>query len=127
MSAAFESNVQSITLEASADLSADQYKLMKLSASGQLVRATVKGEAVVGVLGDDPSAAGRAGLLQYGGISKVECGGTFNPGVKLCTDGNGLAIAATLVTDNVFGTSLEAGANGAQASAIIDPQGAWVA
>jgi hypothetical protein len=88
------------TLAAGADLSAKQFFFVKVNSSGVLVLcdATV-GEGAAGVLQNDPTS-GQAAGFRYGGISKVKCGGSFNPGDKVSADSAGKAVKYT--TAKVF-------------------------
>jgi hypothetical protein len=115
-----------ITAPASGDLSSSQYLLCDLNSSGQIRVATARGQAVEGVLQDDPSAAGYAGRLQVRDISPVEAGGTFAIGDELTTDASGKAIKATLPSDVVCGKALEAGVSGARVSMLVGVAGGYI-
>jgi hypothetical protein len=56
---------------ADVDLSASQYCGVDLNTDGELVLPTAGG-AIVGVLQNDPAAAGRSGSYQYFGITKMK-------------------------------------------------------
>lgn len=100
------------TFTAGADLSSDQYKFVKLSTSTAktVSRASVAGEACIGVLQNKPTSGQDAVALCLG-VTKVKAGGSFNPGVAITTDANGLAVAAT-GSDAILGYSFAAGVNG---------------
>jgi hypothetical protein len=117
---------KTVGVPASGDLSAKQFYLMAINSSGQLATATVRGQRTHGVLQDDPAASGRNGVLAYGGITQVECGGSFNPGAELTTDSSGKAILANQLDDVVIGTALEAGVSGARASMIVGVAGGYI-
>ena len=53
---AYEENQLTITVPASADLSASQYKFMKLNSSGQAVLVTAQADLIIGVLQNKPEA-----------------------------------------------------------------------
>ncbi len=71
---AYEDLGKCVTLEAGSDLSASQYCFVSLASDGQF-DATGDGAEADGVLQDDPSAAGRQGLVMVGtGITKIKAG-----------------------------------------------------
>lgn len=100
-------NIQaSVALEASTDLSARQYHFMKLS-SGQLALCGA-GQDAIGVLQDDPAAAGRAGNVAMLGIVKVKIGGTVTIDGDVASDSTGRAVDAAS-GDHILGKALEGG------------------
>lgn len=119
---------------AGADLSSSQFCFVKLNTSGQaILGAGATGEAVVGVVQNDPTAT-QAADVRYGGITPVVCGGTFNPGDLLACDSSGHAVKYTKATvftgtpylvsgSDVLGVATSAGASGQQASMIFQPRG----
>lgn len=133
---AFGVNVgQDFTLPANADLSSNQFYFVLVNSSGKVALCTgAAGEGFFGVLQEKPSAAGRAAAVRYGGISKVVCGGTFNPGDYVTSDSSGKAVKYTKATvftgtpyivsgSQVYGLALEAGASGQDSSIIVLHQG----
>jgi hypothetical protein len=104
-----EQRVLTLTVEASADLSADQYKIVDIDSNGQIALAGAGGG--IGILQDAPSAAGAAGSVGCGGISKVLCGGTVTKGGPVASNASGLAIDA-LTTNYIIGQALDTGASG---------------
>lgn len=99
-------NVETLTFEAGADLSAGQYHFVKLS-SGQVVLCSVIGEDAVGVLFDKPAAQGRAGKVAIAGIVKVTAGAAVAQDALVMTNASGRAITAT-ATNVALGTALKA-------------------
>lgn len=59
-----------ISFEAAADLSAAQYKFVKLDTNGKIVVCDTDGEVALGVLQDNP-VAGQAGNVMLYGVTKV--------------------------------------------------------
>jgi len=118
---AFEDSKKSVTLEAGADLSAKQFFFVSVSADGQ-VDATGDGAYAVGVLQNDPAAAGRAAEVAISGISKVSCGGTVTRGGPVSSDTNGEAVDSA-TGDVILGEALETGSDGAIISIILDTRG----
>ena len=111
-----------ITIEASADLSASQFRFMSVDSSGQLA-ATGDGAAADGVLQDKPAAAGRAGLLQIGGRTKVEAGAAVTNGAQVASDSVGRVVPAAS-GDVILGRALNAASAAGEVIAIIfQPRG----
>lgn len=108
---ATDENVQIISVEASADLSAKQYELMVIDANGQLAAVASQGADADGVLYNDPAAQGRAGDLAYGGKVKVKYGATITAGNKLTTGADARAEVAAS-GDHVIGKALKSGVDG---------------
>lgn len=79
--------------EASGDLSAAQFRAVKLDANGQLVVAG-SGDRIVGVLQDKPAAAGNPAEVIQAGISKARLGATVARGADVQIDANGDFITA---------------------------------
>lgn len=125
MSRGYAKDLKTDSANASADLSSYQYRFVKLGASG-LALCSTRGEDSEGVLQDKPDAANLAGHFAYGGITPVECGGSFAAGAPLTNDANGKAIEATLLSDVVHGKALEAGVSGAKASMIVGVAGGYL-
>ncbi len=90
---AYELGNQSISIPASADLSAKQFYFGTINASGQ-VAVTGAGLAADGVMGDKPAAAARpcAMFTTPGQIVRVMCGAAVSNGDLLDVDANGKAI-----------------------------------
>jgi len=79
---------------ADVDLSASQYCGVDLNTDGELVLPTAGG-AIVGVLQNDPAAAGRSGSYQYFGITKMKLGGTVAVNDFVKVDSAGRAVTAS--------------------------------
>lgn len=94
------------TLEVAADYSADQFTFMDVDTNGRAVQVSSAGGRAIGVLQDNPATLGEAGLLQFGGVSKVVAGAAVTAGDDVQSDGNGEAITA-LTGDIVLGVALE--------------------
>lgn len=92
---AFEVKGFAFTAEAGSDLSAAQYKFVKVAADGQIDVVVGPGVSHDGVLQNDPAAQGRAGTVVKGGIVKVIAGAAIARGAELQIDAQGRAITAT--------------------------------
>jgi hypothetical protein len=119
---ALKQNAHSVTIPAGSDLSAAQFKFVEVNSSGQLALAG-DGAHADGVLQDTPAAAGRAGLVDIGGITKVKCGAAVTAGGPVASDAAGLAVNAA-TGDVILGTALETGASGRIISMLFHPRGA---
>jgi len=96
-----------ISVEASADLSANQYLAHEINGSGQLALASALTD-VVGILQSKPAAAGRVGTLRILGSSLFTAGTSgVTAGDKLAPEaGTGKLITAG-ATDVPCGLALE--------------------
>ena len=105
---AYEEILQCISIPASADLSADQFKCVVNSTAGLAVAGA--GVAVTGVLQDNPDTAGQAACVGVYGVSKLYAtagaGGAIAPGDAVESSTAGLAIVQS--TGAVVGTAQEA-------------------
>lgn len=102
---AYEEILQVISADAAADLSSHQFKFVQQTTSGiNLANAT---SDVLGILQDKPAAAGRAGSVAVGGVSKLTCVSTGGivAGSVLTASTVGLGVLATAST--VDGTILQ--------------------
>jgi hypothetical protein len=108
---AFEVNLQTISVPASADLSTKQFLFGTINASGQ-VAVTGAGLASDGVIALGPGAQGRpCGLASFPGqIARVMLGATVANGALLEVDANGKAI--TQAAGKIVGKALSAGVSG---------------
>lgn len=88
-----------LTREAAADLSTKQFTFVKLNSSGQAAAVSGTTDDPIGVLQNDPSAAGRAAEIMVAGVSEVIAGGALTPGNIVSTDASGRAVAVTPGTD----------------------------
>lgn len=114
-------NILTITRGADSDLSAKQYFAVKATATGCDLAGD--NERVLGVLTNDPTAAGAA-AVQVAGVARITAGGAFAAGDYLKSDAAGKAVqqtgeaAGTLV--EVFAIALEAAAaDGDQVEALL--------
>ena len=79
---AYSEGTITITLPASADLSASQYCFVAIDTNGQITLAGDDGNPV-GILQNKPDAAGRAGEVLIAGISKLKVGATVGAGFNV--------------------------------------------
>lgn len=111
-----------ITLLAAADLSANQNAFVTVNSSGRAALAA-NGADAVGILTNDPDAAGRAATIQIDGVAKVKVGtGGLTAGDEVAADTNGVAIVAA-TGDAILGRALETAAAGAIARILLKTVG----
>lgn len=112
-----------ITLPAGADLSALQWRVVRLNASGEVVTMSAITDIPFGILQNTPAAAGEpASVIPLGsGCSKVALGATLNPGARVSSGATGLILAAASTAYPV-GQLIDGGANGEVGVALLTPQ-----
>lgn len=103
----FEENLETISVEAGADLSAGQYKVVDVAADGQMDLVTTLGAKAVGILQDKPAAAGRPGCVATGGTSKAVAGAAVTAGTEVTVDATSRVITTSAVDQHILGTALE--------------------
>lgn len=114
-----QENIRSITLEAGGDLSAGQFRFVEVASDGQVDIVASAGGDAIGVLQNNPAAAGRAATVAYEGVVKVVVGtGGLTAGQKVQSDAAGAAILAAS-GDHVLGKVLVGGAAGALAEILL--------
>lgn len=107
---ALESNLNTRTYEAAADLSAKQYHFVESDTSDQVNACDAAGEQADGVLQNDPDASGKAATVAVGGRSKVEAGEAISVGDDISTAADGQARTA-VTGDVILGTARSAASN----------------
>lgn len=113
---ALDSNLTCVTLEAGGDLSAGQYRFVELASDAQVDVVSAAGGDAVGVLQNDPSAAGRVATVAVMGVTKLVAGAAVAAGDKLQAGADGRALTAAS-GDVVLGRALTAAA---QAGDVIE-------
>jgi len=105
-------------MEAAADLSAKQFRCVKVTADKKINIATAAGEAVLGVLQDKP-IAGSPGNVMLSGVTKIVAGtGDLAAGAiwETANDGSGITCTAAKVG---LGTVLIGAAAGELATVTV--------
>lgn len=120
---AYKNSQTCVTLEAGQDLSAKQFFFVSLASDGQ-VDPTGDGASAIGVLLNDPAAAGRGAEVCIGGMTRVSAGGTIAAGAAVASDAAGEAVTAA-TGDVILGTAVTGGADGEIISIIFQPRGAF--
>lgn len=85
-------------LKAGADLSAaaNQYKLVKLDANGDVVLCSARGEFAIGSLYNKPKS-GEVAQVAYAGVVKVQADAAIDEGAAVTTSADGQASPAAAV------------------------------
>jgi len=81
---------------ADADLSAKQYRAVKMKGTTEdfeVAAITAATDKPIGILQNDPDAAGKAAEVAYAGVSKGHLGGTVSSGDSLSPDTAGDLVA----------------------------------
>jgi hypothetical protein len=111
-----------ISLEAGADLSAAQYKFVKISA-GKAVVCSGATDIPIGVLQNNPVSGGEASIVVAGG-TKIVAGAAIAAGVVIGTSSTGKADAKVAGTDTteyaVGAVILASGADADILTAVIN-------
>mgnify|MGYP002760901671 CR=1 FL=1 len=98
------------TFEAGGDLSAGQFKFVALAADGQVDLAG-DGAQAIGVLYNEPDAAGKAATVVMTGKVIVEAGDSVTAGDAIGVDADGNAVTAA-TSDITMGYALEDAVDG---------------
>lgn len=117
---AYNESMQTISLEAGQDLSAKQFFFVSMSSDGQ-IDPTGDGAAAIGVVQNDPNAAGKAATVCIGGVTKVSAGGTVAAGAAVASDAAGECVTAAS-GDVILGTCLKGGADGEIITILFQPR-----
>lgn len=99
-------------LTAAADLSAAQYKAVKLNTTGQVALVAAATDAGIGVLLNDPAAAGDPALVAVLGEAKGLAGGNINEGASLGFNTTGQFVATTTDNARTCGYAIQAASAG---------------
>lgn len=118
---AYENVVSPNSFKATATFASKQYTFVTLDANGQLASPSA-GASAIGVIQDKPGAGDPGAVCRPGDVTKVMAGGSFNPGDKIASDGNGKAVLATSGA-YILGQACAAGASGKITTMIFQPEG----
>lgn len=117
-------SVLTFTFEAGGDLSSDQFKAVKLSASRKVVRCTGVTDKPIGILQNKPDASGKAAEVMCIGISKVNSDISLSFGDLISTQTDGqlqIVVPGTETTEFIIGQVIfDSGAAGEMAEALIN-------
>jgi hypothetical protein len=109
------------SFKATASLATKQFTFVKIDAAGGISTPFTYGHAI-GVLQDKPGAGDPGAVCSIGDITKVLCGGAFNPGDFISTDSSGQAIKVSSGSNNL-GVALTTGVTGFLADIVYQPNG----
>lgn len=118
-------SMQAVTLSvlAGEDLSAKQYRFVKLDTDGTLIACTATADRPLGVLQNSPGD-GQVGLVCVSGVTKIIAGGSASVGNPVFTSASATAVTAAVggaaSAMYVAGTFLEGAAAGQVVSAVVN-------
>jgi hypothetical protein len=116
-----EQNLQTISATSGVDLTAKQYRFVKIQSTGKLALAGA-GEAITGVNQGTPDTD-EIGAVAYAGVSFVKLGDDVDPGALVTPDSVGEAVPAT-TGDTVAGECPGGGSDGDIVPVLLKPQAA---
>ena len=113
-----------ITLPAGGDLSTAQWKLVDVNSSGQAVVVSAANARAIGVLQNDPAAAGREAEIAIAGVVKILVGAVaVAAGDEVEADASGSILTAAGAGSNIIGKCLVGAAAGGLAEVLFQPRG----
>lgn len=114
--------IKSISRPASADLSANQHRLVGVDSAGRVVVVANQATPFLGVLMNKPDAADRAAEVAIAGsIVKLEAGATLAEGDLVTAVAGGRGSASSTDTDYIVGMALTPGGSGVLCEVTITP------
>ena len=113
----FNSPKLDFTIEASADLSAEQFRAVVIASGGAAV-AGADEPNIAGILQNNPDAAGQACVVQNKGVAQAQVGAAVARGALLATDASG-DLVTTAVDADVVAVALEAGSGANSIIAVL--------
>lgn len=119
---AYEIPVLALSVEADADLSADQYKIVDIASDQQVsVLATTSTLMALGVLQNKPNAAGKVAEVMVMGVTKMIAGETIAAGELVCPSSitAGRVDDADTSTDRILGKCLVGGLVGEYITVLL--------
>lgn len=108
---ATEQKTVNISMLAAGDLSAKQYLAMKVSANQTVTTTTAVTDIAIGLLQNDPDAAGRPATVAVGGVAKGVLGATLSAGAIVAPMASG-KLQAAVATQYPLGYILTGGVDG---------------
>jgi hypothetical protein len=102
----FSEKVDTISVGANGDQSSNQYKFVKMGASGFELQDT-NGGYCLGILLDKPAATGRPGKIAKSGVVKVKASAAIAKGADVQSTSAGLAVTAAF-SGYIMGEAMEA-------------------
>ena len=116
---AFENDVMDISVIAGADMSANQYKFVKLSADNTIVLCSGTTDDMLGVLQNKPKS-GEVARVRIMGVSRILVGASpLTYGTKVGTDANGTAVAKTADKSKYLGVVVKGAGAAAESTVLV--------
>ncbi len=107
---AYETIGLPVSWPAAADLSTRQYYAVTSNTAGRVNTASTTVTVLIGVLQDDPNAAGAICSVMQQGVSRAVCYGgdtAINPGDSLTVNANGILVKTTATGAQTVGRAQE--------------------
>jgi hypothetical protein len=118
---AFEKGGLIVNFEANADLSAKQYRAVKMVTGSKVDVCSAATDVAVGILQNKPSAAGQTADVMIFGLSKVDSDAALAVGNLISTSSDGQLQVAVATNYPIGHVVFASGAAGELATAIIAP------
>jgi hypothetical protein len=107
---ATEHGILDLSYPAATDLSSHQFKPVTMRSDGAINTISSTLTSIIGILQDDPDAAGRACAVRLAGESKMIVDGSTNgiyPGYKLGVNASGVGVMTTTANQEIIAVALE--------------------
>lgn len=121
MSQAYEIPGFTRSYQTAGDLSASQFKAVKLSGS-TIVAVAAVGDKQIGVLQNKPNAAGLPGTVMISGVTRMVAAGAISAGAPVYLDATGQATATSTSASRVGFAETAATNAGDQIAVLLLPQ-----
>lgn len=108
------------TMTASADLSGQQFRFVKISGANTVTVTAASTDPSIGVLQNKPTSGQEASVLILG-VTKCTAGAAVAAGAEIMADANGRGITATSAAgaNRVLGVAIDAAANAGEIFSMI--------
>lgn len=114
------SEVGTLTMPASGDLSSYQFQPVVLTTAGSVALSAATTDFVLGVMQNKPAAAGEAAEIAVPGmVTKCKYGTTVDENDLLGPDGSGAAIPVTADKKRYFAIALSPGVSGDYGTVLL--------
>lgn len=107
---ATEHGILDLSYPAATDLSSKQFCAVTMRSDGAVNSIASTTTPIIGILQDDPDAAGRAAAVRLSGESKMVVDGSTNgiyPGYRLGVNASGVGIMTTTANQEIIAIALE--------------------
>jgi hypothetical protein len=105
-------HTDNVSFAAADDLSAYQFRFLKLTGADEVDIVSAATDRVVGVLQNKPAAAGRGAAVAVVGVIKMQAGGAITAGDPFKTNATGFAVSASSGDFGILGLAYTTVASG---------------